>query len=61
MERSRDWLDTTYALIRKTLDVAGLEPHVYTWDEAARMHSTVERMERNGIILFTAPETPARP
>ncbi len=42
-----------YALIRKTLNVAGLEPHVYTRDEAARIQSTVERMERSGIILFT--------
>ncbi len=50
--------DTAYALIRKTLDVAGLEPHVYTRDEAARMHATLERMERNGITLFTRTSPP---
>ena len=43
--------DDAYRLVRKTLDIRGLEPHVYTVDEAASLAPTIERMTAGGIKL----------
>lgn len=48
--------DDAYALIRKILNVPGLEPHAYTLDEFAAVRPTVQRMERNGVVLFSEPK-----
>lgn len=42
-----------YELIRRTLDVPGLEPHVYTCEEAQSIRATIERMERDGVVLLS--------
>ncbi len=44
-----------YALVRKTLAVAGLEAHVYAEDEARALAPTLERMTRGGIVLLDRP------
>jgi len=33
-----------YALVKKTLDILGLEPHVYTRREYYQLKDTIERM-----------------
>ena len=44
--------DDAYALVRKTLDVPHLEPHIYTLDEFEGVRTTIQRMVRDGVVLF---------
>ena len=44
--------EDAYALVRKTLDILGLEPHVYTRREYYQMKDTIERMTRGGVVIF---------
>ena len=41
-----------YALVKKTLDTPNLEPHTYSAKEYAEMKNTIDRMIRDGIILY---------
>lgn len=41
-----------FAVVKKTLALRGLEPHVYTEEEAQAMHDTLERMTREGVVLY---------
>ncbi len=43
-----------FALVKKTIELYGLEPHVYTRAEAEAMAPTVQRMTRDGIVVFDA-------
>jgi len=48
-----------YALVRRTLDIPGLEPHVYTQAEYDGVRATVDRMIRDGVeIELTGPADP---
>ncbi|MBI2755866.1 MAG: nucleotidyltransferase domain-containing protein [Chloroflexi bacterium] len=38
--------------VQRTLEVRGLEPHVYAESEAARVQDTLDRMTRHGIDLL---------
>ena len=40
-----------YALVKRTLSILRLEPHVYAETEYAQARTTIERMSRNGIPL----------
>ena len=40
-----------YALVKRTIDVRRLEPHVYEELEYAQVRETIERMVRDGIAL----------
>lgn len=44
--------DDAYALVRRTLKLRGLEPHVYSEQQAAHMSRTLERMTAKGIPLL---------
>ncbi len=44
--------DDAYALVRRYVPIRGLEPHVYSELEAARLAPTLERMTRDGIELL---------
>lgn len=44
--------DDAYALVRKTLQIPRLEPHVYNRDEYRAAKATMQRMERGGIVLI---------
>ena len=44
--------DDAYALVRKTLEVPGLEPHLYTTDEFASNASALSRMITGGVVLM---------
>ena len=43
-----------YALIRRTLDLRRLEPHVYAEEEYAQVRETLERMVQDGITVYSA-------
>ena len=46
-----------YALVRRTLNIRHLEPHVYTAEEYAQVRDTLERMVQGGISVYSsAPE-----
>lgn len=44
--------DDAYTLVRRVLRVRGLEPHVYSEAEAARLAPAIERMTRGAIVLL---------
>lgn len=41
-----------YALVRQTLDIPRLEPHLYSETEYAATAATVDRMIAGGVVLF---------
>lgn len=41
-----------YKLVRRCLRLRGLEPHVYTEREAAKVQQTLDRMTQDGISLL---------
>ena len=41
-----------YALVKKTLRIPRLEPHVYAQGEYEKMKDTIKRMVSEGIILY---------
>ena len=50
--------DDAYALIKRTLNVPGLEPHPYTEAEYQALASTLQRMIAGGVVLLS-PDSPA--
>lgn len=51
--------EDAYRLVRKTIALRGLEPHVYAEEEAQTVRSTLERMTRDGVALTWNPDRPA--
>ena len=47
--------EEAYKLVRHFLKLRGLEPHVYTEEQAEKLKATLDRMTRQGIILFPKP------
>ncbi len=43
-----------YALVRRTLDIRRLEPHVYAEEEYAQVSETLEHMVQDGITVYSA-------
>jgi hypothetical protein len=43
-----------YALVRHTLGLRHLEPHVYAEEEYAQVSATLERMIQDGITVYSA-------
>jgi len=41
-----------YATVKRTLGVLRLEPHVYSDSEYEKMKKTINKMTKNGIVLF---------
>lgn len=41
-----------YATIKKTLGISRVEPHVYLDSEYEKMKKTINKMIKNGIVLF---------
>jgi len=41
-----------FRLVKKTLDVRGLEPHIYRKDEYEEAKEIVEKMEKGGVVLW---------
>jgi len=45
--------EDAYSLCKKTIALPGLEPHVYSEVEYEEMKQTIERMIKDGMVLFT--------
>ncbi len=43
-----------YALVRRTLDIRRLEPHVYAEEEYAQVSEILEHMVQDGITVYSA-------
>jgi|SRR3990170_1489791 len=43
--------EDAYALVRRALGLRGLEPHVYSDEEAQRLQPVLQRMTRDGIPM----------
>jgi len=41
-----------YAIIKRTLELPGVEPHAYSEDEAKQMESTIRKMTRQSIVIY---------
>jgi predicted nucleotidyltransferase len=41
-----------FALVKRTLRIPGLEPHVYSEEEYEQLKQTVERMVRGGVVIW---------
>ena len=46
--------EDAFALVKKTLEVPRLEPHVYTEEEYRTLAGTIARMAKDGMVLFRA-------
>jgi hypothetical protein len=44
--------ENAFAMIKKVIDIPHLEPHVYSQSEYDAMHETINRMIKDGIVLF---------
>lgn len=44
--------DDAYRLVRRSIPLRGLEPHIYSEDEAEGLRATLDRMTRDGIQLW---------
>jgi predicted nucleotidyltransferase len=44
--------DDSFQTVRGMLDLHGLEPHIYTEDEAREMEDTLSRMTAGGVSIF---------
>lgn len=45
--------DDAYGLVRKALEIPGLEPHLYTTEEFVANASTLNRMTAGGVVLLS--------
>jgi predicted nucleotidyltransferase len=46
--------EDAFALVKKTLPLRGVEPHVYTTKEVEQMASVIDRMTEEGLPIYTA-------
>lgn len=46
-----------YALVWYTLQIPGLEPHVYAEEEYLNLRATIERMCQDGVVLYPSGRT----
>jgi len=49
--------EDAYALVKKVLNLPGLEPHVYTEAECETVHGTIQTMLRDSVVLFPADDS----
>jgi len=49
--------EDAYRVVRRTIDLRGLEAHVYAESEARQIEGTLKRMTEGGIVLFEVAES----
>jgi len=47
--------EDAYRIVRRTIDLKGLEAHVYAESEAQQVEVTLRRMTEDGIVLWDVP------
>lgn len=45
--------EDAFAVVKKTMNIPALEPHVYSEEEYRRLESQIDRMTEEGIVLFS--------
>jgi uncharacterized protein len=50
--------EDAYKFLRQHLKLRGLEPQVYSEQGADKLKATIERMTKDGIVLFPEPTIP---
>ncbi len=53
--------DDAFTTVRRCMDTRGVEPHVYTADEAEALRDTIDRMTEGGVELFPEGRSTASP
>jgi len=48
----RGKIKDVYAKVKKVIDIYGTEPHVYSEEEYAAIKPTIDKMIKNGIVIF---------
>jgi predicted nucleotidyltransferase len=48
--------DDAFRVARTALEIPGVEPHLYTEDEAAQMQERLARMTAGGIVVYPDPD-----
>ncbi|MDQ7840186.1 MAG: nucleotidyltransferase domain-containing protein [bacterium] len=51
-----DQREDAFGAVKTSLAVPGLEPHVYTFQEAEAARDRLDRMTAGGVVLFAAEE-----
>lgn len=45
--------EEAFKLVKQSFKIQGLEPHVYSEDEAEKLQPTIDRMTKQGILLYS--------
>ncbi|MEF8799214.1 MAG: nucleotidyltransferase domain-containing protein, partial [Candidatus Bipolaricaulota bacterium] len=45
-----------FKLVKKTIEVSGLEPHIYREEEYVGAKERLEKMEEEGVVLWKNPK-----
>jgi hypothetical protein len=53
----RGKMKDAYAIVKKTLEIPHLQPHVYTEQEYEEMKDIIHRMIKDGIVIFNSEAT----
>lgn len=48
--------EEAFALVKRTLDTPGLEPHLYSEEEYRQAQERLARMTEGGLVLFPGPQ-----
>lgn len=46
--------DDAFKVVKRSIDLVGVEPHLFTTDEARTRHDLVDRMSGDGVVLYDA-------
>ena len=53
--------EDAFATVKRTVPVRGLEPHVFTVEEADAQSALLDRMTRSGLLIFDAEDDEQTP
>jgi hypothetical protein len=44
--------EDAYKIVKRTIKLRGLEPHVYSLSEYKQIEKTIEKMIENGVVVY---------
>jgi len=44
--------ENAYSIVKKTIPIYGLEPHIYTEKEYQEMYSIIRKMIKGGVVIY---------
>ncbi|MDI7261093.1 MAG: nucleotidyltransferase domain-containing protein [Thermodesulfobacteriota bacterium] len=48
--------EDAYAIVKKTINIPRLEPHLFTYEEYQILQPTLDKMTEKGVVLFSKEE-----